>query len=60
MNANAPVPLRHNSTMNSPVSTTWKYLGPNPKSAYKQLFIQLTRFGPVALRRCKDGHDHYS
>ena len=26
--------------MNSPVSTTWKYLAPNPKSAYKQLFIQ--------------------
>jgi uncharacterized protein (DUF433 family) len=26
--------------MNSPLSTTWKYLAPNPKSAYKQLFIQ--------------------
>src|SRR5947209_12608211 len=26
--------------MNSPVSTTWKYLAPNPKSAYKQLFIK--------------------
>jgi uncharacterized protein (DUF433 family) len=23
--------------------TTWKYLAPNPKSAYKQLFIQGTR-----------------
>src|SRR5262249_38738053 len=29
--------------MNSPISTTWKYLAPNPKSAYKQLFIQGTR-----------------
>jgi uncharacterized protein (DUF433 family) len=26
--------------MNSPISATWKYLAPNPKSAYKQLFIQ--------------------
>jgi uncharacterized protein (DUF433 family) len=25
--------------MPSPASTTWKYLAPNPKSAYKQLFI---------------------
>ena len=26
--------------MNPSLSTTWKYLAPNPKSAYKQLFIQ--------------------
>src|SRR5689334_2113079 len=24
-------------------STTWQYLGPNPKSAYKQLFVKGTR-----------------
>ncbi|MCE9534258.1 MAG: DUF433 domain-containing protein [Planctomycetes bacterium] len=26
--------------MTPATSTTWKYLAPNPKSAYKQLFIQ--------------------
>jgi uncharacterized protein (DUF433 family) len=26
--------------MPSPTTTTWKYLAPNPKSAYKQLFVQ--------------------
>src|ERR1041385_4185381 len=26
--------------MNNPTSTTWKHLAPNPKSAYKQLFIK--------------------
>ncbi len=26
--------------MPPPTSTTWKYLAPNPKSAYKQLFIR--------------------
>ncbi len=25
--------------MNTPTSITWKYLAPNPKSAYKQLFV---------------------
>jgi uncharacterized protein (DUF433 family) len=29
--------------MSSPNATTWKHLAPNPKSAYKQLFIQGTR-----------------
>src|SRR5690242_13470717 len=32
--------IRYNSNMNPATSTTWKYLAPNPKSAYKQLFIQ--------------------
>src|SRR5262249_31347721 len=26
--------------MTPSITTTWKYLAPNPKSAYKQLFIQ--------------------
>jgi uncharacterized protein (DUF433 family) len=26
--------------MNQAINTMWKYLAPNPKSAYKQLFIQ--------------------
>jgi uncharacterized protein (DUF433 family) len=29
--------------MPPPTSTTWKYLAPNPKSAYKQMFIKDTR-----------------
>src|SRR3954462_9404334 len=29
--------------MNSSTSTTWDYLAPNPKSAYKQLFVKGTR-----------------
>ena len=29
--------------MNATTATTWKYLAPNPKSTYKQLFIQGTR-----------------
>jgi uncharacterized protein (DUF433 family) len=29
--------------MNAPTPTTWTYLAPNPKSAYKQLFIKGTR-----------------
>ena len=29
--------------MNPPTSTTWQYLAPNPKSCYKQLFINGTR-----------------
>ncbi|MFO0969387.1 MAG: hypothetical protein U0793_27845 [Gemmataceae bacterium] len=27
--------------MKTPASTTWKYLAPNPKSAYKQLMQRL-------------------
>jgi uncharacterized protein (DUF433 family) len=27
----------------SPITATWQYLAPNPKSAYKQLFIKGTR-----------------
>src|ERR1700680_2168406 len=30
----------YNKTMKRSVSTTWKHLAPNPKSAYKQLFIK--------------------
>ena len=30
----------YNSHMNPSTSTTWKHLAPNPKSAYKQLFIR--------------------
>lgn len=33
----------YNSTMQPSTSTTWKYLAPNPKSVYKQLFIKGTR-----------------
>ena len=33
----------YNSTMNSNPTTTWKHLAPNPKSAYKQLFIRGAR-----------------
>jgi uncharacterized protein (DUF433 family) len=29
--------------MKPSISTTWKYLAPNPKSAYKQLFIHGSR-----------------
>jgi uncharacterized protein (DUF433 family) len=29
--------------MNSTTTTTWKYLEPNPKSLYRQLFIKGTR-----------------
>jgi uncharacterized protein (DUF433 family) len=29
--------------MNEPTTTTWKHLAPNPKSAYRQLFIRGTR-----------------
>ena len=29
--------------MNPSASTTWKHLAPNPKSAYKQLFVSGTR-----------------
>ena len=29
--------------MNPTIATNWKHLAPNPKSAYKQLFIQGTR-----------------
>jgi len=29
--------------MNPSLSTTWKYLGPNPESCYKQMFIKGTR-----------------
>jgi uncharacterized protein (DUF433 family) len=29
--------------MNASVSTTWKYLSPNAKSCYKQLFVNGTR-----------------
>ena len=29
--------------MSEPTTTTWKSLAPNPKSVYKQLFIQGTR-----------------
>ncbi len=29
--------------MNRSTSTTWRYLAPNPKSCYKQLFIKGTR-----------------
>lgn len=32
--------LWYNSAMTLPTSTTWKHLEPNPKSAYKQLFIK--------------------
>jgi uncharacterized protein (DUF433 family) len=32
-----------------PTSTAWKYLGPNPKSAYRQLFIQGTRIRARSL-----------
>jgi uncharacterized protein (DUF433 family) len=28
---------------NSPTTTAWTYLAPNPKSAYKQLFVNGTR-----------------
>ena len=30
----------YNSLMNPNPATTWKFLAPNPKSAYKQLFIK--------------------
>ncbi len=29
--------------MNTPTSTTWRHLAPNPKSCYKQLFVKGTR-----------------
>lgn len=29
--------------MSSPTTTAWTYLAPNPKSAYKQLFVKGTR-----------------
>jgi uncharacterized protein (DUF433 family) len=29
--------------MTTPTTTTWKYLAPNPKSAYRQLFLKGTR-----------------
>ena len=30
----------YNSVMNPTTTTTWRHLAPNPKSAYKQLFIK--------------------
>lgn len=35
--------------MNSSKSTTWKYLAPNPKSSYKQLYVRGTRIPARAL-----------
>jgi uncharacterized protein (DUF433 family) len=32
--------MEYNPIMDPSTSTTWKYLAPNMKSAYKQLFIQ--------------------
>jgi hypothetical protein len=29
--------------MSQPTTTSWKHLAPNPKSAYKQLFVRGTR-----------------
>jgi uncharacterized protein (DUF433 family) len=29
--------------MKPPISTTWQYLAPNPKSCYRQLFVKGTR-----------------
>ena len=44
--------------MNPSTSTSWKYLAPNPKSAYKQLFMQGTRIRARVLYgwyACADG-----
>jgi uncharacterized protein (DUF433 family) len=35
--------------MTPSTTTTWKHLAPNPKSAYKQLFIRGTRIRPRIL-----------
>ena len=35
--------------MTTPTPTTWAYLTPNPKSAYKQLFIKGTRIRAEVL-----------
>ena len=35
--------------MNPSTSTTWKYLAPNPKSSYKQLYVRGTRIPARAL-----------
>jgi uncharacterized protein (DUF433 family) len=35
--------------MSSPTATTWKYLAPNPKSSYKQLYVRGTRIPARAL-----------
>jgi uncharacterized protein (DUF433 family) len=32
--------MGYNANMKPSTSTTWQYLAPNPKSAYKQLFIK--------------------
>jgi uncharacterized protein (DUF433 family) len=35
--------------MTASASTTWKYLAPNPKSSYKQLYVSGTRIPARAL-----------
>ncbi len=35
--------IGYNSLMDPTTTTTWKHLAPNPKSAYKQLFIKNRR-----------------
>lgn len=32
--------MRYNSAMNPNPTTSWQHLAPNPKSAYKQLFLK--------------------
>ena len=41
--------MGYNSDMNEPTTTTWKYLAPNPKSKYKQLFIKGRRIRASVL-----------
>src|SRR6266852_3944367 len=43
--------------MSTPTPTTWVYLAPNPKSAYKQLFVKGTRIRArvlYGLYRCAE------
>ena len=45
--------------MSEPTSTTWKYLAPNPKSSYKQLFVRGTRITARTLYGWYAGPDSY-
>jgi uncharacterized protein (DUF433 family) len=41
--ASPAMTTRYNPGMKPSTSTAWKYLAPNPKSAYKQLFLKCKR-----------------
>ena len=46
--------------MNPSTTTTWKYLAPNPKSSYKQLYVRGTRIPARALYGWYAGPEPYA